>query len=62
MDVMVQAGALAKDELHLLAYVQYMAQTAKSDEARQMFRAYLEQAARRMSTAETKENREGRRG
>ena len=48
MDGMFQSGAKKMEDFRLLAYVQYMSQTAESDEARQIFKAYLEDEVRRI--------------
>jgi hypothetical protein len=47
MDGMLQADAMRMENLRLLAYVQHMAQTAESEEARRIFMACLEAEARR---------------
>jgi len=47
MDGMLQADAMRMEDLRLLAYVQHMAQTAESEEARRIFMACLEAEVRR---------------
>ena len=39
---------MRSDDFRLLAYVAYMAQTARSDAARQVFKAYMEQEKKRI--------------
>jgi len=39
---------MAMDDLHILTYVHYMAQTARSGEAKQLFEMFLNQEKQRL--------------
>ena len=43
MDAMFQTKGLATSDLSLLAYAQHMADTARSDAAKQLFEAFVQQ-------------------
>lgn len=48
MKISLSTNRLAMDEIRLLAYAQYMAQTAQSDQARAMFSCFAEQERQRL--------------
>ena len=39
---------VAKGDLHILSYVHHMAQTARTDEAKQLFETFLNQEKKRL--------------
>jgi hypothetical protein len=47
MEKTSQGSAIHMEDIRILTYVQHMAQTAKSDEGKRIFKAYLEQESRR---------------
>ncbi len=51
MDNSLQQQDRATDALRLLAYVQYLAETARSDTARHAFALFLQQERQRFETA-----------
>jgi len=49
---MSEINDVATDDLHILRYVHYMAQTAQSDEAKQLFTTFLNQEKKRLEVNE----------
>ena len=47
---MAEINGSVRGDLHILEYVHYMAQTARSDAAKQLFESYLKQEKQRLET------------
>jgi len=50
MEKISQSRVVETDDLRLLAYIQHMAQTARSDSARRAFELFLQQERQRLET------------
>ncbi len=56
MEEIVQERSVATDDLRLLTYVQHMAQTARSEPARQAFELFLKQEKQRLNPGRQESN------
>jgi hypothetical protein len=50
MKQILEPGGVATNDLHVLTYVHYMAQTARTDAAKQLFESFLRQEKQFLET------------
>jgi len=50
MKQILEPGGVATKDLHILSYVHYMAQTARTDAAKQLFESFLRQEKQFLET------------